>query len=370
MKHPAISRRAFLSAASFGAASLATFRLPLLAQAQGDAPIDPFLSYDELYQHPPMLGRVVQGAIRLRVFVAPDRYSQSVGNVFRHDVIPIYRAVRGTDYDNRAHSTVWFETTDGNYVHSAYVAPCQEHFQTPAAADQPPFWAEVTVPLGWQHQEPRLDSLRWDFDYYRVYYGQVHRIVERTADAAGNEWYRIEDDIEPNRRAWVLARSMRHIHESEFAPISPDVKDKRIEIDLAAQTLTAYEAARVVFRTRVATGTVFQDGEGKEIDFSTPYGDYAVQRKRPSRRMRGGFDIGLGYDVNGVPWCTYFTFTGAAIHGAYWHNNFGTPRSHGCINVTSDAAKWVYRWTAPHVTAEDSYYWTASDEAATTIKIV
>ena len=55
------------------------------------------------------------------------------------------------------------------------------------------------------------------------------------------------------------------------------------------------------------------------------------------------------YDLPGVPWVSYFTEPGIAFHGAYWHNRFGTPMSHGCINMRPDAAKWIYRWTLPAV---------------------
>ncbi len=55
------------------------------------------------------------------------------------------------------------------------------------------------------------------------------------------------------------------------------------------------------------------------------------------------------YDLPGVPWVSYLTDWGIAFHGTYWHNDFGNPRSHGCINMTPDAAKWLYRWTQPFV---------------------
>jgi lipoprotein-anchoring transpeptidase ErfK/SrfK len=53
---------------------------------------------------------------------------------------------------------------------------------------------------------------------------------------------------------------------------------------------------------------------------------------------------------------SYFTSNGVALHGAYWHNNFGVPSSHGCVNMTPQAAKWIYRWTMPTVPPENYYY--------------
>ncbi|MCK7483271.1 MAG: L,D-transpeptidase [Candidatus Moduliflexus flocculans] len=56
-----------------------------------------------------------------------------------------------------------------------------------------------------------------------------------------------------------------------------------------------------------------------------------------------------GFDLPGVPWVIYIKENGIALHGTYWHNDYGRPRSHGCINLTPQAAKWLYRWTTPAV---------------------
>ena len=72
-----------------------------------------------------------------------------------------------------------------------------------------------------------------------------------------------------------------------------------------------------------------------------------------------------GYDLPGVPWIVYCTESGISLHGTYWHNNYGHPRSHGCVNLTPRAAKWLYRWTVPVVppNSQDVYvdYGTAVD---------
>jgi lipoprotein-anchoring transpeptidase ErfK/SrfK len=58
---------------------------------------------------------------------------------------------------------------------------------------------------------------------------------------------------------------------------------------------------------------------------------------------------GNGFDLPGIPWVAYFYWSGVAFHGTYWHNDYGRPRSHGCINLTPQAAKWLFRWTTPTV---------------------
>ncbi|MEZ4770776.1 MAG: LysM peptidoglycan-binding domain-containing protein [Caldilineales bacterium] len=103
-----------------------------------------------------------------------------------------------------------------------------------------------------------------------------------------------------------------------------------IDINLSTQSLTAYEGNTPVFNTLVSTGSTFP----------TPVGTYHIQYKVRSQRMTGP-----GYDLPNVPWVMYFTNRGHAIHGAYWHNNFGHPMSHGCVNMRPSEAEWLYNFT-------------------------
>lgn len=331
-------------------------------------------SYNEIYGNPPLLGRVHVGN-RVSIWKGPSPSSGRVRNVFGGSgvhgsyIAPIYSAVRGERYDARFHSTVWYETIDG-YMHSAHLIPCHEIFNQPEEAIGNGFWGEVTVPESKQHKRPSFEGAIWDYDHYKCFWSTVHRVLDRADDAEGRAWYRLYDDLEPNRQTWVQAAHIRRVTPEELSEISPEVQDKRIVIDLGRQRIVCYEEGVLVFETQIASGTSYQNDEGEEFDFSTPEGAYHVQRKRPSRRMKGGEHLGLAYDVNGVPWCTYFSYTGAAVHGAYWHNNFGLPRSHGCINVTADAAKWIFRWSQPHLGYDEDYRWVQEGEHATPIEII
>lgn len=364
LKH--ISRRGFLKLGAASGLALGSARVSsLLAQTSDHS--DELVSFNELYNNPPMLGRV-HGAFWIRMFDRPEPGAKTITSLNWGAVVPILEGIRTVPYDAKARSDVWFRT-DVGYVHSAYVVPSREMFQAQTARMSDSFWGEVMVPIAYQHTRPELGSYRYDFDHYKLFWGQVYKVIDYDEDAEGRGWYRLDDDLEPNRQAWVMARNIRRVDPNEFQPISADVGEKRILISLDPQTLTCFEGDVPVFKTRIASGSSFQDDEGNEVDFTTPFGDYAVQRKRPTRRMRGNVGTSLEYDVNAVPWVTYFDFTGAAIHGAYWHNNFGRPRSHGCINVTPDAAKWIYRWTAPHGGYDEEYLWTEPGEVATPIQI-
>ena len=109
---------------------------------------------------------------------------------------------------------------------------------------------------------------------------------------------------------------------------------KWIDIDLSSQTLSAYQGSKRVWSTRVSTGTA---------KYPTVKGTFRVYTKLVSTRMRGGTGKDR-YDLPNVPHTMYF-YGSYGIHGTYWHNNFGRPMSHGCVNLSRAAAKWLFNWT-------------------------
>jgi len=113
------------------------------------------------------------------------------------------------------------------------------------------------------------------------------------------------------------------------------VVEKWIDIDLSEQRLRAYEGRRVVFSTKVSTGT---------RRYPTVQGRFQIYAKVPSQTMRGGSRLrGDYYYLPRVPNVMYF-FRGYSLHGTYWHNNFGRPMSHGCVNLPLADAKWLFAW--------------------------
>ncbi|GAB4334377.1 MAG: hypothetical protein OHK0047_23180 [Leptolyngbyaceae cyanobacterium] len=104
-----------------------------------------------------------------------------------------------------------------------------------------------------------------------------------------------------------------------------------IEINLTSQRLIAWEGGVPVYAVIISTG---------KSSTPTPTGVFAIQTRHRSTRMQGA-----DYDVPDVPYTMYY-YGGYAIHGAYWHNRFGTPVSHGCINVAVDHARWLFYWAA------------------------
>jgi lipoprotein-anchoring transpeptidase ErfK/SrfK len=105
--------------------------------------------------------------------------------------------------------------------------------------------------------------------------------------------------------------------------------DPWIEIDLSRQQLVAWNGRTPVQTFLVSTG---------KSRTPTRTGTFAVQSKYSSAQMRGA-----DYNVPDVPYTMYYS-GGYAMHGAYWHNSFGTPVSHGCVNLRVRQARWLYSW--------------------------
>lgn len=118
------------------------------------------------------------------------------------------------------------------------------------------------------------------------------------------------------------------------AAVNAPTGGKWIDINVSKQTITAYEGNVAVRTTLVSTGTAYHP---------TVLGTYKILTKYPAVHMRGGTPGVDYYDLPNVPY-TMFFFRGYAIHGTYWHKNFGHPMSHGCVNLTIADAKWFYEW--------------------------
>ncbi|WP_437319465.1 L,D-transpeptidase [Sorangium sp. So ce385] len=124
---------------------------------------------------------------------------------------------------------------------------------------------------------------------------------------------------------------------------------KWIDVSINQQSLVAYEGARPVYVTLVSTGA---DGLGDpETTRSTIQGLFRIHTKHVTVTMDGDEEEEDPFDFRDVPFVQYFT-GGFAFHAAYWHDDFGTARSHGCVNLSPLDAAWLFEWTTPEVPAD------------------
>lgn len=163
----------------------------------------------------------------------------------------------------------------------------------------------------------------------------------------GVQWYRIDpgNDIRYQERItedWYLAAGdyIRFFYDEGEKKVTKGIvatSTKSIVIDVSQQILYAYDGEDLFMKEPISAGL--------EIT-PTPHGTFSVFKKTPSRYMQGPLP-GVSeqvYDLPGVPWDLYFTTGGAVIHGAYWHDHFGEPWSHGCVNMSPENAKKLYLW--------------------------
>ncbi len=159
--------------------------------------------------------------------------------------------------------------------------------------------------------------------WYKIAFDEWIRYPERL----GGDWYVSGDYVK------VLRDPGIQIYNASTTPTN-----KKIIVDLSDQMLYAYDGEKFFMKEKMSSGI---DGT------PTPKGSFKIFKKTPSRYMQGPLP-GISedvYDLPGVPWTMYFTNEGAAIHGAFWHDNFGNLHSHGCINLPPEKAEVLYNWT-------------------------
>jgi hypothetical protein len=292
------------------------------------------------FQQPdlPGFGRILTSSAKL--FDSPKSSAKEVGKLTRDQILPVLDSAIGEK--DLSKNPLWYKVK-GGYIPAGSIQPVEArlnpaHRQIPEGGRL----AEVTVPYTDAFRKPDHSSSVT----YRLYYGSTYWVKTSETDADGNIWYSFVDE----KWGRIHYANATHFHlctEMELEPISPEIPNdlKRIEVNLADQVLTAFEKETPVLLVKVSTGAHYRDG-----DFSTPSGHYITNRKRPTRHMASYIPSSTSnYDLPGVPWVTYLTKAGVSFHGTYWHNDYGRPRSHGCINMTPDAARWLYRWTLPAV---------------------
>jgi hypothetical protein len=324
MSDPILSRRDFLKLS--GAALLSLVLSELLLDKVQAARV-------------PMQGRVVYRSLIVRD--GPGFGGAKIKSYPRDSTLNITGQVfGGVDGD---YNRIWYRLGNEGYVYSGGVQPVNT-LLNPLVTGIPEtgMLGEITIPYAdsvWAiNRSPSPGS--------RLYYGSTHWIDGLVADQRdGSLWYKAYDNLYNShyftRPEWI------HVYPpEEIAPLSPQVPgiEKHIEIYLDRQILLAFEWNVLVYAARVATG---------QKNFESPTGWFHTFHKRPTYHMTGGADEFSVFDLPGVPWDSYITDSGVAIHGTYWHNDFGHPHSHGCINMAPQDAKWIYRWSLPVVPPGD-----------------
>jgi lipoprotein-anchoring transpeptidase ErfK/SrfK len=327
-----MSRREFLKLSGASLLSLLAISQPSLAYAENEFPQEVSSS----------LGRITSSSVPL--YDQPSLDGKVIRVLWQDLVLPITKVTMGSG--EPIHNRVWYEFNGEGYVHSGSVQPVRIALNTPITSVPPKgVLAEVTVP----YTDATWNPLFKKMVAYRLYYSTTHWVLDVLQDAQGAIWYEVLEDFF-KFKYYVNANHLRIIQPDEISALSPTVpdSDKRIEVWLAEQIVIAYEGDSQVQMLRCSAGT-------KRFNQSlTPTGAFTTYYKRASRHMVDGNRASANsFDLPGVPWVSFIDEHGISFHGTYWHNDFGKPRSHGCINLPSEGAKWIFRWTLPTVPFED-----------------
>ncbi len=313
-----ISRRDFLKLGGLALASLAF--TPFLPE---------FTAFEDMD-----LVRVAKDPVS--VYKEPSDKSQIVHTWERDNLVHVYETVQVETPGNNPN---WYRVF-GGYMNAARLQKVRVHYNVALSSiPATKLLSEVTVPYTDAYRYNQWDG--W-LKIYRLYYSSIQWITGIDTGPDGNAWYIVQDEADKNVHYYVPTVQLRPISPEEITPLSPDIPvgKKSIDVNLTTQTLTCSEYGKVVFTTLVSSGLPGL--------MATPTGPFNIQDKLPSRNM--STTSRLADDVIplvGVPWTSFFTEVGHAFHGTYWHDNFGVPMSHGCVNMRTEDAKWLFRWSLP-----------------------
>ncbi|MBN1146815.1 MAG: L,D-transpeptidase [Anaerolineales bacterium] len=361
MAHKLLSRRAFLQTAAFGLGSLAL--RPWFSAARGS-----WHAHLQDFPQAERLGRVLDGQVEVKA--RPDIDSPTIGVLYEDAVVTWLREWVGSRplwYNQR-----FVETPDG-YIYSPNLQLVHNQPNQPLVALPSPggMWVEVTVPYvdlalaNPPARSPWLDHTLWP----RLYYSQIMWVDQIQTDENGKALYHLAERYGSfGDTFWAPGEAFRPIQPEEVAPINPQVEDKLVVVDVTYQTMACYEGDSEVYFCRVSTGPKINSAENPDGKWATPPGLHTIWRKLFSVHMTGG-TTGGGYDLPGIGWTTLFSSKGMAIHSTFWHNSYGVPHSHGCVNACPDDAKWVFRWTLPE-TPFDTGDVTISGQGSTKVQVI
>jgi lipoprotein-anchoring transpeptidase ErfK/SrfK len=168
---------------------------------------------------------------------------------------------------------------------------------------------------------------------------------KRIAYFNGKEYLVPPEMVVPKYLENTLAKNITDSANTDTDVLGSKNKEKRIEVDLTAQKLYAYQGDKQKMKFDVSTG--------KWVE--TPTGEYRIWTKLKYTLMTGGSkEDNTYYYLPNVPYTMYF-YQGYGIHGAYWHDNFGHPMSHGCINMRISDAEKLFYWANPPLPENSNY---------------
>jgi hypothetical protein len=261
--------------------------------------------------------------------------------------------------EKSAHGESWGKTTKGRWIAMRELVPARPflfHGELVADGKLDVAWvsADKASVFGSEKADKAIGA--------RVRFEKV-RVREEKGTGA-NVMLRVE---EGGVAGWMRARDLSR---ARLAPPPAEAggdaaADRWIDVDLAQQTIVAYEGTKPVFASLVSTGK----GPPKS-DSATPVGVHRIWVKIFTTKMDNleKEDIEKHYALEDVPWVQFFD-KAVALHGVFWHRDLGHIHSHGCVNLAPIDARWLYAFTAPHLPVGWTAVYPTKSELGTVVRV-
>ncbi len=263
----------------------------------------------------------------------------------------------------RWNDRTWYKTTKG------LVAPAERFWQTagPTFKGVELDGTTLKLPMAWgyggrkQVASYKLDPETQKLENAKSYERRAPLALTGKKVQIGKTEY-----VETSEGTWVKSAQVR-ITEPGTPPADLGPNERWIEVDLSSQTLIAYVGTRPVYATLISSG---KESRIKEKDHRTPTGEWRVREGHITTTMDGdGSAAGdLPYSIEDVPYVMYF-HKAYALHGAFWHSNYGTQMSHGCVNLSPLDAKYLFFFANPEFRAGFHGMWSRPENAGTRIVV-
>ena len=265
------------------------------------------------------------------------------------------------DRSFRKNGRYWYRTTEGLIAPSDRMsinAPPKFEGVELGGPDQP------TLPLAFI-RVPKASKYEMGDDDKLERKGTVKRF-EMVA-LTGKVTKRGETEYRETKDGWWVKTSQVNLTAPGAPPSGLGPNERWIDVNVSQQTLVAFEGTKPVYATLVSSG---KKGRTKESDHSTVLGSFRIREKHVTATMDGdGAAPGEGpYSIQDVPYVIYFKGS-YAIHGAFWHNNFGIRMSHGCVNLAPLDAKHIFFWSAPSVPTGWHGVWASREQPGSLVVV-
>jgi len=184
---------------------------------------------------------------------------------------------------------------------------------------------------------------RFDRDKNRLVPGDVAAYRSAVRLTGKQNFFRGRLHFETTGETWVSDSDASRLDPARRMPAWGKNGEKWIDVNVTKQTLVLFEGIKAVYATLVSTGEAgLKDAENST---ATQRGIFRIHTKYVTATMDSD-EVGEEFELRDVPYVQYFE-KGYALHGAYWHDRFGVPKSHGCINLAPEDARRIFFWTEP-----------------------